>query len=244
MNQFKLATSLFVSTTLLSTIAFAHDALNYKAMSAPGMTHYNWTGYYAGLNAGVVQHTMKITDNQAAIFNGTIEEISNPGPTIGFQTGYRRQMDSSSLSGVYGIEFSGNFANLSFNKEYGSGFASYQLNAKNELKDLFLLQLTGGIAADRTLLFLAAGLSYAYITGNVTNLNGTPFFDSFNVNRTTFGTAIGAGIEYAFNDKISARFKVDWINPSTYTTSDSLNNTYQVANSIVQGVVGINYKFA
>jgi outer membrane immunogenic protein len=246
MKTFKLAASLFVSASLLSSVAIAHartvmkdEVLPVATITAP----YNWTGFYAGLNIGAVQHTMNINDDQAAAFFATIKQVGNPAFTGGFQVGYRRQLDLTKTSGIYGIEFSTEFANVRFKNQYGSSFGLYQLNATNELKNYCLLQLIGGIAADRTLLFVAAGLSWSNLAGNVTNLNGVPFFNSFSVNKKVLGTSIGGGLEYAFTDHISARFKVDVITPKAYTSYDNIGNSYLVSNSITQGTFGVSYKF-
>jgi len=244
MKQFKLASSIFISTVLLSSTAIAHVSLKGEVMPATATALYNWTGFYAGLNAGVMNHTMNITDTQATSFNATIQQVSNPRFTGGFQAGYRHQLNQTSTSGVYGLEFSTNFSNARFKKEYGSPFALYQLSSENKLTDICLLQLTGGIAADRTLLFLAAGLSWVNITGSTTNLDSIAFFNSFNVSKQELGTAVGGGIEYAFNETISARLKVDIITPNTYSTSDNTGDNFQISNNIVQGTLGVNYKFA
>jgi opacity protein-like surface antigen len=240
MKYHKLAASTIIA--LLSSYAYAHPS--YKGEVAPSPLMHNWTGYYAGLNLGAVKHTMNITDTNASSFNATIQQDLNPQLTGGFQAGYRHQMDCARTSAVYGLEFSANFSNAQFKKEYGSPFALYQLKSKNSLTNVLLLQLTGGISVDRTLLFLAAGMSWSNITGNTTNEDGAPFFNSFSVARKQFGTALGAGIEYAFTDKISLRFKVDVINANNYTTHDDIDNSFNISNNIVQATIGVNYNFA
>lgn len=261
MKQFKLATSglsrrsvlcvggsvlcvggLFISVSLLSSTVFAHILM--KDEVSPSRISYNWTGLYGGLNIGAVQHTMYITDNQATTFNATIQQTSNPHFTGGFQLGYRRQMDLTQVSGVYGVEFSAEFSNDTFYKQYGSASATYQLNSTNELNDLCLLELIGGIAAERTLLFLAAGLSWTNISGTTNNVSTIPFFNSFSVEKKPLGATVGGGVEYAINDKFSARLKVDVIMPNTYSTSDNIGDTFQISNNIVQATFGVNYKFA
>lgn len=237
MKQIKLATLL---TLLFSSAASAHPM---KDEVMP-VAAYNWTGFYAGLNAGAVNHTMNMTDNQATAFLATIEQVSNPKFSGGLQVGYRHQVDFTKTSGVYGLEVSANFSNAWFKKEYGSPFATYQFESENQLKTVCLLELLGGIASDRTLLFLTAGLSWVNITGNVANLDSIAFFQSFDVDKKQFGTALGGGIEYAFTNTISARVKVDVITPKTYTTSDNTDDHFDISNSIVQGSFGINYKIA
>jgi opacity protein-like surface antigen len=241
MKQFRLATSVLISASLFSSIVFADTVM--KDLPLSTTAPFNWTGFYGGLNIGAVRHTMNITDNQATSFNATIEQVANPGLTAGFQVGYRRQTDLTHVSGVYGVELSANLSNLTFDKEYGSPFSLYQLEIKNELKNLCLLQLTAGIAADKTLLFLAAGLSWTNLTGSVTDQSGAPFFNSFNINQKVLGTALGAGAEYALSEKFSLRFKVDVITPNQYSVSNSAGDTFQISNSVVQGTLGLNYKF-
>ena len=243
MKQFKLAASLIICTSILSSPTFAQAVMKDEVMPITTSAPYNWTGFYAGANVGLVNHTMNITDVQATTFNATIQQVSNPMFTGGLQAGYRRQLDLTKASGVYGLEFSANFSNAKFRKQYGSPFATYQLYSKNELKSLCLLQFIGGIAADKTLLFLAAGLSWSDISGNTTNLDTIPFFNSFSVSKKALGTTLGGGIEYAFTKRISARFKVDVITPNVYSTLDNTGDSFQITNSIVQGTFGVNYNF-
>lgn len=241
MKQFKLAALLFVSAALLSSTAFCHIPMKDEAISAPAP--YGWTGFYVGFNVGAERHSLNVTDDKAATFFATIQQVSNPDFIGGGQIGYRRQLDLNKVSGVFGLEFSADFSNAIFKQEYGSPFALYQLSSENELKHFYLLQLMGGIAADRTLLFLAAGVSWTGINGSTINTDGLPFFNSFNVDRQAFGTAVGGGVEYAFNDKISARLKVDVVTPNAYYTFDDAGNSYQISNNIVLGTLGVSYKF-
>lgn len=241
--SFKLSFTLFISSVVLSSAALAHLSLKGEATADPKTTHH-WTGYYGGFNAGLVNHTTNITDNQATTFNATLQQVTNPKITGGFQLGYRRQLDVARTSGLYGVEFSTNFANVEFSKNYGSPFALYHINSENKLQTVCLLQLMGGIAADRTLLFLAAGVAWAKIEGTITNLDSIGFFSSFNTGQNVWGTALGGGMEYALNDRLSARFKLDVITPNTYTVANGTGGNFQIANSIVEATFGLNYKIA
>lgn len=238
MKLSQITTSILIGASIAATPSFAHTLSKDEAIS-----FYNWSGLYAGLNVGAVKHTLNMTDLQAVTFNATIQQAANPQVSGGFQLGYRSQLTPTRTSGIYGIEFSANFSNASFSKEYGSPFALYQLSSNHTLKDTLLLQLIGGISVDRTLLFLAAGGSWTNITGNVVNQDGLPFFDSFSVAKKSLAFALGGGIEYAVNERVSARVKVDVMSPNTYITTDDVGNTYQIANNIVQGTFGVNYKF-
>ncbi|MFI4918892.1 MAG: outer membrane protein [Legionellales bacterium] len=238
MTLSQITASILIGASISAAPAFANALSKDEAIK-----FYNWSGRYAGLNVGAVKHVMSMTDDQAVTFNATIQQVANPQFTGGFQIGYRHQLAPTTTSGVYGLEFSANFSNATFSKDYGSSYALYQLSSNNALKDTLLLQLIGGIAADRALLFLAAGGSWINITGNVVNQSGLPFFDAFSVSKKTLALALGCGVEYAINERVSARVKVDVISPNTYMTNDDTGNTYQIANNIIQGTFGVNYKF-
>jgi len=237
--KFRLTSILLLS--LSSTVIAQHS---YKAEVMPQrIIPYNWTGYYAGVNVGFVNHIMTITDTNASSFNATLIQETNPKWAGGLQIGYRKQTDLTIASGVYGAELSANFSNAKFSKEYGAPFALYQIDSHHQLKNVILLELIGGLAANRTLLFLAVGASWINVTGSNINVSGSPFFDTFSVDKKQFGAAIGAGVEYAFTDQISARAKLDVIRTNVYSTTDNVDNSYSISNHIVQGAIGLNYRF-
>jgi len=241
MKLTKLSSSLLLLNLFMTSPLFA--AHSYKGEVEPKLFD-RWTGFYAGLNLGVIDHTMDVTDRNAVAFLASLHQVSNIKPTIGLQLGYRQQVELSPVTGVYGLEVSAQFANATFDKDYGSPFALYQLDSEHKLKAVGLLELIGGIAANRTLLFLAGGLSWANITGSTTNLDSIAFFDDFSVKKNAFGTVLGAGIEYAFTEQLSARFKVDVIMPYHYSTTDDVDDHFDISNQIVVATLGINYQFA
>jgi opacity protein-like surface antigen len=240
MQQIKHAITIVSSLLLLFILTTTHAAMKDDISRTP----HDWSGYYIGLNIGAINHTMDLTDTNATYFNATLHQVSDPRLAGGIQGGYRHQVDCNRVSAVYGLELTANLSDARFSEDYGSSFALYQLNSEHRLDALYLAQLTGGIAVDRALFFLAAGLSWVQITGDTTNLDSIVFSNSFSVKKNELGTALGGGIEYAITDKASIRLKVDVITPHTYSTSDNLDNNFKIANNIVQGTLGVNYTFA
>lgn len=241
MKQHTISHSILVSTVFFAACVSAQSVMKDDLLSAA--TH-EWTGFYMGLNIGAVNHTMKITDTQSVFFNATMEQVSDPKLAGGIQGGYRRQLDYNRVSSVYGVEISANLSDARFSTQYGSPFALYQLDSEEALDAIFLFELTGGIAVDRTLFFLGAGLSWVHITGSMNNIDSIVFSQGFDVSKQAWGTVLSGGIEYALTQNVTLRFKVDVITPHTYTTTDNLNNQFKIANNITQGTIGINYQFA
>ena len=230
---------LLASLFIFSSVA---SASNFKNEMTPA-TFNRWTGFYAGLNIGLVNHTMSVTDTNAVAFMATIDQVSNARLIGGAQLGYRKQVDLSSVSGIYGVEVSAQFSNSEFNKQYGSPFALYQLDAANKLESVYLLELLGGIAANNTMLFITGGLSWINISGKTVNLDSIPFFNDYSVKKNVWGTTLGAGIEYAFNENWSARFKANVMIPNTYNVYDDVDDQFGISNHIVEASLGINYQF-
>lgn len=234
--------AVFICASLLATNTLAKVSILDKDQAIASVP-YSWTGLYAGLNLGAVRHAMNITDNQAVTFNATIQQVTDPRFTGGLQIGYRHQLDLAQASGVFGLEVSSDYSAATSRKEYGSPFSLYQLDSQHKLKNVSLAELMAGIAADRTLLFFTVGLSWFDISGFVRNEDGVPFFDEFSVGKKDVAVVVGGGVEYALNDKFSVRVKVDVPLPETYTNIDNVGNTYDIANNIVLGTVGVNYRF-
>ena len=178
----------FLCAGLLACVAssaFAADLPSYKSpptmapLNAPGP--FSWSGFYAGVNAGY---------GWGSVSNSN---FGNPsGGMIGAQVGYNYQIGQF----VGGLE---------------ADFAATDLNAKNSfylgnnsLSTGFLTteRARAGVALDRALLFVTGG--YAGVETNASfgdPLNRYGYSQSHWRN----GGVIGAGIEYAFTNQISAK---------------------------------------
>lgn len=205
--------------------------------------HDTWSRYYIGGNLGIVKHTVDVTDNQATTFYATIKETSNPQLSGGFQLGFRLPVSCKPITAMYGLEFSANFANASYQTVFGSPYALYEISAHNQLKNIYLLEALGGIALDKSYMFLGAGFSWTNLSEQMTSLNGVPYFDSFNQTQQTFGTVLSAGLEYAVCKNLSTRFKVDVVSPNNFNVTDNLGNQFNISQLVVQGLFGVNYLF-
>lgn len=242
MNYFQLAVSVWISASLLPGLTFASVLSKDELISPPIAEGYDWTGFYAGIDLGLVKQTMNITDTQATTFYATLQQEFNPRFIGGFQLGYRHQINPARVTAIYGLEFNANFSDSKSTREYGSPFALYQLSTVNQLKNLHLIEFLAGIAVEQSFFFMGAGFSWTQVNGYVSNINGIPYFNSFTLNSRRISPALSAGVEYAFSDKISARFKVDAVSTNAYSAYDNTSNTYQISNTITQGTFGINYK--
>lgn len=242
MKHVKLAASALVLASLFSTATYASPSFkgDFKGEAMPVMpSYFSWTGFYVGANLGGIGYSQYVTDIDEADFDSTIHLDSDVKWSGGLQLGWRYQVDCALASGVFGIEGSADWTNAKYNKTFG--VSDYEI--KTELKNIWMIQAMGGIAAGRSLLFLGVGAAWADVDGSWTDLAGDTTRE-FSTNRTAVGPVVSAGVEYAFTDMISVRVKVDDFMSKHYSNSDGNGNSYLSTNNIVQGTIGLNVKFA
>jgi outer membrane immunogenic protein len=196
------AAAIAVSSAALASMP-AHAAdLAYK--SAPMMqAAYNWTGFYVGLNGGGGMASANHLDPDDGFVANT--KFQQAFGTVGVQAGYNYQIGSS----VIGLEGDYNWVGLDKTKRFdldnNPGTANFKFS------EFATLRARGGLALDRTLLYVTAGVAFAHI-------QNTDAFDAFdNQGRpvTPFavasedkwkaGLAVGTGVEFALSQNWSVK---------------------------------------
>lgn len=231
----------------------APDTGGYK--DGPAYAGVNWTGLYAGLNAGGAWSSDSVPLNGlggsgwAPYYPDPLRTrtLDGSGFSGGAQIGYNRQFDTV----VAGIEadisgLSGG-ANL---KESGAGFNSpYTLNLIEKLDWLATVRgRLGFVAAERTLLYATGGLAF----GDVSTTSKLDFTNSTQYDaagsETKVGWVLGGGVEHALaaNWSLKAEYLYyDLGKSALIATPSPANGPYQTSTSfenngsIVRG--GINY---
>jgi outer membrane immunogenic protein len=168
------------------TSAMAADLYIPPAPPEPIAVAFNWSGGYIGAQAGFGwgRHTRIITP---AVFTNV---YNSRGFIAGVHAGWNHQTGNF----VVGIEGDLNFTSISGNDAGVGGSTD-----ATRIRWAGTANLRFGRAWDRTLLYLTGGLALA--SANQTNslavLN--------NPTRTLVGFNVGAGIDYAFTDRLVGR---------------------------------------
>lgn len=254
MKHLKLVASAVAFSALVSTNTFAtyhhkYQHENYSnvkcevpcSVQAPSCQPL-WTGFYVGIDAGLSEHTMSVTDLDYDVNGGTLDQTSRNDFSPGLHIGYREQLNQQPISGVFGIEAAINWVNSSYNESYDGIPPNYQISSK--LRNYETLQLIGGLAANRTLLFLSAGFAYGDFEGAWIHVRGNSDESFNNLGDNVFGLVAGAGVEYAFTDTIFLRAKVETASFNRYSSSDADGSTNAINNYVTNGSIGLNWKFA
>ena len=213
MKKFAIAS---LALTALAAPAFAADmpakAPVYKApMMAPA---YNWTGWYAGVNAGFGWQANNAVAFSPANANtvvfftggavpGSVSTGNSGGGVFGGQIGYNWQWTPNWVAGVEAdLDWAGLKGSGAVNTT-AIGFASFTTTAERKLTAFGSLRARFGYAFDSTLVYATGGLAFGDTTLNTSIVS--PFAcgpaglcATASSSQWRAGWTAGGGVEWAF----------------------------------------------
>lgn len=164
----------------LSMPAFAADPTVDVPMTAPG---FDWTGYYAGLQAGYGWGQSDISGTEGEPFSVSPDV---DGGFVGGHVAGLWQFDQA----VIGAE-----ADLNYSAVDGTTEAEPGNNFGTDIKWFGSVNAKAGYAMDRVLVYGIGGIAFAGI--ETSQASGSAFSQT----RTNVGWTVGAGVDYALTDK-------------------------------------------
>ena len=201
-----------IAATALGGTAMAADLpMRSGPVMAPIAPMFTWTGFYVGVNAGMVFSDNNITTTGTAPFTiGNVAALRRPPSismsdesfTIGGQIGYNYQVGNL----VFGIET--DIAWVDGSKRVTNvGTSNATSVFTQELDYLGTIRARLGFAFDRALIYATGGLAYGDVTNRANFLNAATGTTDYIGGRSSvqWGYAVGAGVEYAFTNALSAK---------------------------------------
>ncbi len=207
----------------LAVPAFAADPAVDVPMTAPG---FDWTGYYAGLQAGYGWGRSDISGTDGGPFSVS-PDID--GGFVGGHVAGLWQFDQA----VLGAEAELNYSSINGTAEIGPGN-----NFGTDIKWFGSVNAKAGYAMDRLLVYGIGGIAFAGIE------TSQAVGSAFSSTRTNVGWTVGAGVDYALTDKfvVGAQYRYYDFGSEHYDTPDPFVDRDQ---NVKLNTVGINlsYKF-
>ena len=216
---------------------------------------WNWSGFYAGLNAGYARGTTVWNDLDASIIGGgTLANESTNGFIGGGQIGYNWQLRHA----VFGLET--DFDYLSLNQTTrlfdlaGSGVVAFRLH--DSVRWLGTVRGRAGLALDNVLLYMTAGLAYGRTDHSVSDVANPPpslqeVFRDFST--TKIGVVAGGGMEYGLDPRWSVKAEALYVDLGKHTGIFQSNGDPNLSSGFVGRLetldtmwivrAGVNYKF-
>lgn len=252
--------SLLAATLLAATPALAADLTYEPAPVAAPASVYNWTGFYIGLNAGYGWGDIDTTDNSmtttgplvgvgqgsfpSTTFPGADGSASVDGLLGGAQIGYNYQVGTW----VFGAEADYQAVDHKTSSSFvGSDLGPYY-ETSAELQSFGTVRGRIGYAiGDRGtwLPYVTGGLAYGEtkISGSGTLAGGAA--TAFSVSDVRVGWVVGAGIEWAFADRWSAKLEYLFMDlgsdPGIVENTTTTVTTGRMTDNIAR--VGVNLHF-
>ncbi len=183
---------------------------------------FTWTGFYAGLNAGYGWGSYSKAANTIM--------AKQSGGELGVQAGYNYQYGNL----VLGVEGDVNGSWLSGSRSPAIGVAT-----RGSLDWFGTLRGRVGFAADRALIYATGGYAGGQVKSNIVSV--LPAFVETSSSWRN-GYALGAGIEYAFTNSISAKAEYLYMNlGSQILFPANLPTPSSYSSSVIRA--GVNYHF-
>ncbi|MPZ38521.1 MAG: outer membrane beta-barrel protein [Rhizobiales bacterium] len=199
---------------------------------APVSYGYNWSGFYLGGHAGGAFGEKCFSDAF-----GDLGCHDHDGFAGGGQLGFNVQNNQF----VFGVEFSGSWADLtgSHNDPFGVGFSD---SLHSDIDTILLFTGRVGLAFDRALLYVTGG--GAWVRNEFRYNDGFGFESSHSKNRT--GWTVGAGLEYGLAPNWSIAVQYNYIDLGEKDVSFTTPNvafTAQTESHVHLATARINYRF-
>jgi outer membrane immunogenic protein len=232
MNRLLLAA---VGLAAVAASAMAADMPRSRSLPPPRAPAYvpffTWNGFYIGVNAGYGFGKSQWTDTVTQV---STEKFDVNGPLVGGTLGYNLQFGTW----VFGLE-----GDLAWSNIKGSATTNCPGAGTCETSNNWLGTARGriGYAFDRFMPYFTAGAAFGDIKGTFSLLG-----IQTSRTETKVGWTAGAGLEYAFVDRWSAKIEYLYVDLGTATCDTNcsgggnpLNVTFKT--NLVRA--GLNYKF-
>jgi outer membrane immunogenic protein len=231
--KIRLAIAAFLLT---STTAFAADLAPQPAEpEAPVYVPYNWTGFYAGLHAGVVgAGDIKATD----LVTGASAKFNDTDFIGGAHAGYNYEFPQGF---VIGLEGDIDYVNLSKTQNFSG--ATFTESDKFKTDWQGSIRARAGYAFDRILPYVTGGVAFGDEKFTVSGFDTVTGAFGGSKSTTRTGWTVGGGVEYAMTDNILLRAEVRYSDFGKKTYQFAGTDPFKVRFNEWSATVGVSYKF-
>ena len=240
---------------------------------APAYYAPSWAGFYIGGNIGAARHNARFDDfNTGNEGNPGTESaggcLLNCGSYLSNKTGFigGGQIGYNWQSGsfVYGLEADASWLDAKAFTDWFPTRDNGNVTSTQSIDWLATVRGRAGLAVDRTLLYITAGVAFAGVKNSIDTTFTCPRCDpadnfSLIYNDTRVGWAVGGGIEHMLTPNWTLRAEALWVDlgqsdriklttPTVVGCGGDCNSggehfSARFANDLVIARVGINYKF-
>lgn len=250
MNRLIVPAAALLLAAASSSQALAADPVFYEpSPSAPIMSPvsvYDWTGFYAGVNAGYgggsFRHPLSFDGTELGSLN-----VTASGFVLGGQVGYNMQFDKF----VAGVEADIQWTNIRSQADLSVSAAAIppggNLALGTEVNWFGTVRARLGFTpVDRLMVYGTGGFAYGGMTSYARGSGGFAGLDE-SARSTKWGWTVGAGAEYALTDALSLKTEYLYtdLGRSNIATIDFAGDTLTFDRRVNFHTVrtGLNFRF-
>lgn len=232
-----------------ATVGFAADlpvpAAPAPAYYPPPPAHYDWTGFYFGghVGGGLAQDKVTATTTTALLNAGTTTNVSPSAVNGGAQVGLQYEFAPI----VVGVEATWTATPASENQNTVALPAITQEQSQTEVHWYSTVVGKVGFAANDLLFYAKGGGAWMRVDYTQTTLVGGTVAVQQLITDTRNGWTAGAGVEYAFNENLSARLEYDYLGFGTknynFTNIQAGGLPVSIKSDLQMLTAGLNYRF-
>ncbi|HXW70299.1 MAG TPA: outer membrane beta-barrel protein [Methylocella sp.] len=236
---------------LIPLVAMAFSGSSALASDLTPPPPFTWAGIYVGGQAGYAWGTGNLNYNAFDPVDSvySIGGVANDfkGVIGGGHVGYNFQIDRL----VFGLE--GTFDGTSLRNSATSNLFAFQgstLSASSNSSVQGAILGRAGVAFDRALIYATAGIAFATFQNSysfIGNLNGSPLINGGNTfsassifSNTRTGWTVGAGVDYALDDKWSVFAEYRYTGFGTYSSSGLTAEGFITAPALTNALLNVH----
>jgi outer membrane immunogenic protein len=255
-----------VGVVALSGMALAAD-LPIRQVAPVFAPQFSWAGAYVGGHIGAARQLARWDDfNQGSLVPGGGPGSaagclggcgSNLANDVGFIGGGQIGYNWQSGSFVYGIEADISGLDAKLDTDWSPNRGNLNLSTSHSIDWLATIRGRAGLAVDRTLVYLTAGVAFAGVKNAANAVCQPPGLgrrctsdDNFSLtnDETRVGWTVGGGIEHALTQNWTVRGEALYVDLGQsdrvlVTSRDGYTFSGRFANEIVIARAGFNYKW-
>jgi outer membrane immunogenic protein len=235
---------------ITATAAFAADlpvpAAASRSYTPPPPALYNWSGIYVGghVGAGLLEDLVTYTTTTGLEPAGTTSKLSPYAVIGGPQAGFNLEFAPV----VIGVE--GTWTSSYITGNYAIPTPTLGTMQESRTEPHWYATATGklGFAANDLLFYAKAGVAWMHVDYTQITLIGGGVNAQQGLSENRTGWTAGGGIEYAFNEYLSAKLEYDFLNFGTQnftfnTLAPPTGLPVSIKSETHMFLAGFNYRF-
>lgn len=216
-----------VLATALTSVSLAADLVIEEPVAAPVLTGSDWDGFYVGVVGGYAWGDERFETLGLESIGGDAT-----GGLLGLEAGYNWDLGGF----VLGVETDLAWSNFATD-EFTTAFYDVTFG----VDWVGTTTVRAGAALDSVLVYAEGGLAYG--GGSISGTVFGPPDTQYDTTDVAAGWTVGAGVEFALTENLTAKAEYNYIDLGTFTSEIPTGGDYEYDAELHVAKLGLNWQF-